>query len=148
LSHLYRVYKRTFYQDRLGPIIGKALKKERPLPQALALGGVGFATTTDIQRELHPPDKQDVAARLLLELRRCVSQVFFAMPFSPLRFVRSLPWQIIVHFSFIRRKTHIKASPCCTQRVKQKQAGVPRRRGLAGPRAPAVPTATQDTPQR
>jgi hypothetical protein len=37
---------------------------------ALRLGGVGFATTTDVQRELHPPDKQDVAARLLLELRR------------------------------------------------------------------------------
>jgi sialate O-acetylesterase len=31
---------------------------------------VGFATTTDIQRALHPPDKQDVTARLLLELRR------------------------------------------------------------------------------
>ena len=37
---------------------------------ALSLGGVGFATTTDVQRQLHPPDKQDVAARLLLELRR------------------------------------------------------------------------------
>ena len=37
---------------------------------ALALGNVGFATTTDVQRALHPPDKQDVAARLLLELRR------------------------------------------------------------------------------
>ena len=37
---------------------------------ALSLGNVGFATTTDVQRQLHPPDKQDVAARLLLELRR------------------------------------------------------------------------------
>lgn len=64
---------------------------------ALSLGNVGFATTTDIQvsivelshhkqrfqpvaerfflcvlvqRELHPPDKQDVAARLMLEMRR------------------------------------------------------------------------------
>lgn len=36
----------------------------------MSLGNVGFATTTDVQRELHPPDKQDVAARLLLELRR------------------------------------------------------------------------------
>ena len=33
---------------------------------ALALPWTGFATTTDIQRALHPPDKQDVAARLLL----------------------------------------------------------------------------------
>lgn len=31
---------------------------------------VGFAVTTDIQRALHPPDKQDVARRLELELRR------------------------------------------------------------------------------
>ena len=31
---------------------------------------VGFAVTTDIQRALHPPDKQDVAARLVLELQR------------------------------------------------------------------------------
>jgi sialate O-acetylesterase len=30
---------------------------------ALALPKTGFATTTDIQRALHPPDKQDVAAR-------------------------------------------------------------------------------------
>ena len=27
-------------------------------------------TTTDIERNLHPPDKQDVAARLALEVRR------------------------------------------------------------------------------
>ena len=31
---------------------------------------VGFATTTDIQRGTHPPDKQDVAVRLALEVRR------------------------------------------------------------------------------
>ena len=31
---------------------------------------VGFAVTTDIQRALHPPDKQDVSERLTLELRR------------------------------------------------------------------------------
>lgn len=31
---------------------------------------VGFAVTTDIQRALHPPDKQDVADRITLELRR------------------------------------------------------------------------------
>ena len=31
---------------------------------------VGFAVTTDIQRALHPPDKQDVAGRVVLELRR------------------------------------------------------------------------------
>ena len=30
---------------------------------------VSYATTTDIQRALHPPDKQDVASRLLLALR-------------------------------------------------------------------------------
>jgi sialate O-acetylesterase len=37
---------------------------------ATALPDVGFATTTDIQRDLHPPDKQDVADRLALEIRR------------------------------------------------------------------------------
>lgn len=37
---------------------------------ATALPDVGFATTTDIQRTLHPPDKQDVADRLALEIRR------------------------------------------------------------------------------
>ena len=34
------------------------------------LPAVGFATTTDIERALHPPDKQDIAARLLLTLQR------------------------------------------------------------------------------
>ena len=34
------------------------------------LPAVGFATTTDIERALHPPDKQDVAARLLLSVQR------------------------------------------------------------------------------
>lgn len=38
----------------------------------MALPLTGFATTTDIQRALHPPDKQDVAARLLLEVQRVV----------------------------------------------------------------------------
>jgi hypothetical protein len=33
---------------------------------------VGYAVTTDIQRALHPPDKQDVADRLTLELLRLV----------------------------------------------------------------------------
>jgi len=37
---------------------------------ALALPSVGFAVTTDIQRALHPPDKQDVAYRLNLEVLR------------------------------------------------------------------------------
>ena len=37
---------------------------------ALELPNTGFATTTDIERALHPPDKQDVARRLLLEIRR------------------------------------------------------------------------------
>jgi sialate O-acetylesterase len=39
---------------------------------ASTLSKVGFATTTDIQRATHPPDKQDVAARLALEVRRVV----------------------------------------------------------------------------
>merc|ERR1712039_869262 len=39
---------------------------------ALSLPSVGFAVTTDIQRALHPPDKQDVAARLALEVKRVV----------------------------------------------------------------------------
>ena len=37
---------------------------------AVQLPAIGFATTTDIQRATHPPDKQDVATRLALELRR------------------------------------------------------------------------------
>jgi hypothetical protein len=37
---------------------------------ALTLPMTGFVTTTDIQRALHPPDKQDVAARLALEVQR------------------------------------------------------------------------------
>jgi hypothetical protein len=37
---------------------------------ALTLPATGFATTTDIQRALHPPNKQAVAERLLLEVRR------------------------------------------------------------------------------
>jgi len=37
---------------------------------ALNLPSVGFAVTTDIQRALHPPDKQDVARRLFLEMWR------------------------------------------------------------------------------
>ena len=41
--------------------------------EALSLGGVGFATTTDImQKILHPPYKRPVAARLSLELQRIV----------------------------------------------------------------------------
>jgi len=36
----------------------------------LALPATGFATTTDIQRALHPPDKMTVADRLVLELSR------------------------------------------------------------------------------
>jgi len=39
---------------------------------AAELPHVGFAVTTDIQRALHPPDKQDVADRLALEIRRMV----------------------------------------------------------------------------
>jgi sialate O-acetylesterase len=39
---------------------------------ATELPQVGFAVTTDIQRALHPPDKQDVADRLALEVRRIV----------------------------------------------------------------------------
>eukprot|EP01050_Picozoa_sp_SAG11_P016703 SAG11_NODE_2312_length_3537_cov_11.743455_3_plen_266_part_00 len=37
---------------------------------ATALPAVGYAVTTDIERATHPPDKQDVATRLALELRR------------------------------------------------------------------------------
>ena len=37
---------------------------------ALQLPDTGFAVTTDIQRATHPPDKQDVATRLSLEVRR------------------------------------------------------------------------------
>merc|ERR1712046_111566 len=37
---------------------------------ALELPNTGFAVTTDVQRTLHPPNKQDVAARLALEVRR------------------------------------------------------------------------------
>jgi hypothetical protein len=37
---------------------------------ALTLPATGFATTTDIQRALHPPNKQAVADRLVLEVLR------------------------------------------------------------------------------
>eukprot|EP01050_Picozoa_sp_SAG11_P007893 SAG11_NODE_672_length_7812_cov_6.956308_4_plen_455_part_00 len=37
---------------------------------ATSLANVGFAVTTDIQRALHPADKQDIASRLVLEVRR------------------------------------------------------------------------------
>lgn len=33
---------------------------------------MGYAVTVDIQRTLHPPDKQDIADRLALEFRRIV----------------------------------------------------------------------------
>lgn len=39
---------------------------------ATELPQVGYAVTTDVQRALHPPDKQDVADRLALEVRRMV----------------------------------------------------------------------------
>ena len=40
---------------------------------ALKLPFVGFATTTDVDKSaLHPPDKQDIAPRLNLELQRLV----------------------------------------------------------------------------
>lgn len=37
---------------------------------ATTLPAVGFATTTDIQRGTHPPDKYDIAVRLALEVQR------------------------------------------------------------------------------
>lgn len=37
---------------------------------ALTLPATGYATTTDIERALHPPDKQDVADRLLRSVQR------------------------------------------------------------------------------
>lgn len=39
---------------------------------ATELPQVGYAVTVDIQRTLHPPDKQDIADRLALEFRRIV----------------------------------------------------------------------------
>jgi len=38
--------------------------------RALQLPNTGFAVTTDVQRTLHPPNKQEVATRLALEVRR------------------------------------------------------------------------------
>lgn len=39
---------------------------------ALRLPNVGFVTTTDIDKSaLHPPDKQDIAPRMALEIQRC-----------------------------------------------------------------------------
>jgi len=43
---------------------------------ALRLAATGYVVTTDIQRALHPPDKQEVAQRLLLEVQR----VAYGMP--------------------------------------------------------------------
>lgn len=39
---------------------------------ATKLPSVGYAVTTDVERALHPPDKQDIADRLALEIRRMV----------------------------------------------------------------------------
>jgi hypothetical protein len=40
---------------------------------AITLPKVGFATTTDVDKSaLHPPDKQDIAPRMALEVQRCV----------------------------------------------------------------------------
>jgi hypothetical protein len=49
---------------------------------ATSLANVGFAVTTDIQRALHPPDKQDVASRLVLEVRR-IAYSDSAIPIRP-----------------------------------------------------------------
>jgi sialate O-acetylesterase len=56
--------------------LGAAEPKERDFWQygqraALKLPFVGFATTTDVDKSaLHPPDKQDIAPRLALEIQR------------------------------------------------------------------------------
>ena len=56
--------------------LGAAEPKEKDFWQfgqraALRLPKVGFATTTDVDKSaLHPPDKQDIATRLDLEVRR------------------------------------------------------------------------------
>lgn len=43
---------------------------------AITLPKVGFATTTDIDKSaLHPPDKQDIAPRMALEVERCAGAV-------------------------------------------------------------------------
>lgn len=40
---------------------------------AITLPKVGFATTTDVDKSaLHPPDNQDIAPRMALEVQRCV----------------------------------------------------------------------------
>lgn len=49
------------------PVEGSFYKAQR---SALTLPATGFATTTDIQRALHPPNKQAVADRLILEVLR------------------------------------------------------------------------------
>ena len=44
---------------------------------AITLPKVGFVTTTDIDKSaLHPPDKQDIAPRMALELQRCAIPCF------------------------------------------------------------------------
>ena len=48
---------------------------------AIALPKVGFATTTDVDKSaLHPPDKQDIAPRLALEVLRCAVFVLLLLP--------------------------------------------------------------------
>eukprot|EP00035_Acanthoeca_spectabilis_P030576 m.9951 g.9951 ORF g.9951 m.9951 type:complete len:466 (+) comp4252_c0_seq1:51-1448(+) len=66
----------AFFYVELCTEYGAELPKESDFwmaqRSALKLPRTGFATTTDVERALHPPDKQDVAARLLLEIRRVV----------------------------------------------------------------------------
>ena len=50
---------------------------------ALSLPQTGFVTTTDIQRALHPPNKQKVADRLILELQRLTGIAPFTISRGP-----------------------------------------------------------------
>ena len=74
---------------------------------ALALPQVGFVTTTDIERNLHPPDKQDVARRLVLELRRLAyGEAVTARGPELVSITRSASEQVVLTFTNSTLHTH------------------------------------------
>ena len=66
---------------------------------ATRLPAVGFVTTADLQRGLHPPDKQDIASRLANEVRR-VAYNDSTMPAKPtVKAIKKSPRGFTVTFS-------------------------------------------------
>ena len=81
---------------------GEARREQFWLAQRASVAAdpsVGFAVTTDIQRFLHPPDKQDVAARLVLELMRIAYGQPVVSRGPELRSTEPIPGGVVLTFS-------------------------------------------------